>query len=128
MMAGYFYGEVVATPIAPQVTIGHQGSAVGLAMGWKPSIGHLGLTIGAIVTIAVTHSVQKANDEIFSATAALTVVFLVSLGQGDAVGDAEHLVLATIIGGLAALVLSAPLPQHQPKPTEPNRLEQLPKS
>lgn len=128
MMAGYFYGEVVATPIAPRVTIGHQGNAVGFAMGWRPSIGHLGLTIGAIVTIAVTHSVQKANDEIFSAAVTLTIVLLVSLGRGDAFGNAEHLVLATIIGGLAALVVSAPLPQHQPKPTEPDRLGQLPKS
>lgn len=92
------------------------------------AIGHAGLTIGAVVTIALTYSVQKANYEIFSAAVTVTVVLLVSLGQGDAIGNAEHRLLATIIGGLAALVVSAPLPHRQPKPTEPDRLGQLPKS
>lgn len=86
------------------------------------AIGHLGLTIGAIIAIAFTYSVQKASYEIFSAAVTMTVVFLVSLGQGGAVDNAEHRLLATIIGGLAALLVSAPLPHRQPKTIGPDRL------
>lgn len=90
-------------------------------------IGHPGLTISAILVIAFTYSVQKASYEIFSAAVTITVVFLVSLGQGDAIGNAEHRLLATVIGGLAALLVSAPLPHRQRNTTEPDRLGQLPK-
>lgn len=92
------------------------------------AMGHLGLTISAIVAIAFTYSVQKASYEIFSAAVTVTVVFLVSLGQGDALGNAEHRLLATIIGGLAALLVSAPLPHRRPQTVEPDRLGELPKS
>lgn len=91
-------------------------------------MGHLGLTISAIVAIAFTYSEQKASYEIFSAAVTLTVVFLVSLGQGDALGNAEHRLMATIIGGLAALLVSAPLPHRRPHRVEPDRLGELPKS
>ncbi|WP_026791558.1 FUSC family protein [Pleomorphomonas oryzae] len=92
------------------------------------AIGHLGLTISAIVVVAFTYSVQKASYEVFSAAVTITVVFLVSLGQGDAIGNAEHRLLATVIGGLAALLVSAPLPHRRPATTEPDRLGQLPKA
>lgn len=92
------------------------------------AMGHLGLTTSAIVAIAFTYSVQKASYELFSAAVTVTVVFLVSLGQGGAVGNAEHRLLATIIGGLAALLVSAPLPHRRPHMVEPDRLGQLPKS
>lgn len=92
------------------------------------AMGHLGLTVSATLAIAFAYSVQKASYEIFSAAVTITVVFLVSLGQGDAVGNAEHRLLATIIGGLAALLVSAPLPHRRPQAVEPDRLGQLPKS
>ena len=90
------------------------------------AVGHFGLTIGAIIAIAFTYSVQKANYEIFSAAVTVTVVFLVSLGQGGAIDNAEHRLFATIIGGLAALLVSAPLAHRRPKAAEPDRLGQLP--
>lgn len=90
------------------------------------SVSHAGLAAGAIVAILLTYSVQKANYEIFSAAVTVTVVFLVSLGQGDAVGNAEHRLFATIIGGLAALLVSAPLPHRLTGAAEPDRLGGLP--
>ena len=64
----------------------------------------------------------------FSAVATVTVIFLVPLGHGDAIGNAERPLLATVIGGLAALLVSASLPHRRPDATEPDRLGQLRKA
>lgn len=92
---------------------------------WSIAIGHLGLTIGAVAAIAFTYSVQKASYEIFTASVTVTVVFLVSIGQGGAVDNAEHRLFATIIGGLAALLVSAALPHRRSRP-QPDRLGRPP--
>jgi hypothetical protein len=61
------------------------------------------LLIGATVTVGLSYALQKARYPIFNIAVTATVVLLVTIGHGGVVVNAEHRVVATLIGGLIAL-------------------------
>ncbi len=61
------------------------------------------LLIGATVTVGLSYALQKARYPIFNIAVTATVVLLVTIGHGGVVVNAEHRVVATLLGGLIAL-------------------------
>lgn len=104
------------------------GSVLAIAWGLAFADSHHALALGAVVAIALSYTLQKASYEIFSACVTMSVVFLVSIGQGGPVINSEHRLFATVIGGLVALLVSAPLPHRLRDDDERDRMGKLPKT
>lgn len=103
------------------------GSLLAIAWGLGFADNHHALALGAVVAIALSYTLQKASYEIFSACVTMSVVFLVSIGQGGPVINSEHRLFATVIGGLVALLVSAPLPHRLRDDDARDRMGKLPK-
>ncbi|MBE7185909.1 MAG: FUSC family protein [Methylobacterium mesophilicum] len=61
------------------------------------------LLVGATVTVGLSYALQKARYPVFNVAVTATVVLFVTIGHGGVVVNAEHRVIATLIGGLIAL-------------------------
>lgn len=58
------------------------------------------------VAAGAAFALQKAHYAIFTAAITATVVLLVSLGETSPLVNAEHRLLATLIGGVLALAVA----------------------
>ena len=61
------------------------------------------LLVVFVVAACFTFALQKATYAVFSAALTATVVLLITLGNRSVVADAEHRILATLLGGAIAL-------------------------
>ena len=77
------------------------------------------LLIGLTCAAGAAFALQKAHYAGLTASITAAIVLLVSLGHGSAVGNAEHRIAATLIGGglamLAALIVPRRLPRRRAK-------------
>jgi hypothetical protein len=64
------------------------------------------LLIGLTLTAGLAYAFQKAHYAILTCAITATVVLLVSLGSNAVVVNAEHRLVATLIGGIVALVVA----------------------
>jgi hypothetical protein len=89
------------------------GFAVIVGYAWPPLV--VGVGAGATAAFAL----QKAHYAIFTSAVTATVVLLLSLAEaGHAFANAEHRLIATLIGGALALIVARILP-HQPAAAQP---------
>lgn len=99
------------------------GTLVGgaLATGFAVVAGYAWPLLVAGVGAAATASfaLQRAHYAIFTSAVTATVVLLLSLAEaGHALANAEHRLIATLIGGALALIVARILP-HQPTGAQP---------
>jgi len=74
------------------------------------------LVLGIAVAATAAFALQKAHYAILSSAVTATVVLLLSLAEGGgALVNAEHRLIATVIGGAVALVVARIAP-HRPAP------------
>lgn len=73
---------------------------------------HPWLIAAAAVTAFASFALQQAHFATLTAAITATVVLLVSLGYGGVLANAEHRLIATIIGGLTALVVARIAPHR----------------
>jgi uncharacterized membrane protein YgaE (UPF0421/DUF939 family) len=74
------------------------------------------LVIGIAATATAAFALQKAHYAILSSAITATVVLLLSLAEGGgALLNAEHRLIATLLGGAVALVVARSAP-HRPAP------------
>lgn len=64
------------------------------------------LMVGLVVTSAIAFSVQKAHYGLLSCVISATIVLLVALGHGNPIAITEHRIVATLLGGCVALLMS----------------------
>jgi hypothetical protein len=64
------------------------------------------LLVGLTLTAGLAYALQKAHYAILTCAITATVVLLVSLGSSAVVVNAEHRLVATLIGGIVALVIA----------------------
>lgn len=60
-------------------------------------------------------ALQKAHYAALTASITATVVLLISLGETSPVANAEHRIVATLIGGILALVVALVVPHSLPR-------------
>ena len=72
------------------------------------------LLVGIGLTAFAAYALQKAHYAILTSAVTATVVLLLSLAQGGhALTNAEHRLIATLLGGVVALVIARIAP-HRP--------------
>ncbi|HEX3406530.1 MAG TPA: FUSC family protein [Caulobacteraceae bacterium] len=87
--------------------------AVLVGYAWPP------LVVGLGAAATASFALQKAHYAIFTSAVTATVVLLLSLAEaGHALANAEHRLIATLIGGALALIVARILP-HQPATAQP---------
>ena len=96
-LSGTLIGCVLATLFA---------MAVGYSQPW--------LIAGVTLTAWAAYTLQRAHYSLLTSFVTATVVLLLSLAaRGGVVANAEHRVIATVLGGVIALLISAIAP-HRP--------------
>ncbi|HWF77462.1 MAG TPA: FUSC family protein [Caulobacteraceae bacterium] len=89
------------------------GFAVLAGYAWPP------LVVGLGAAATASFALQKAHYAIFTSAVTATVVLLLSLAEaGHALANAEHRLIATLIGGALALAVARILP-HTPATANP---------
>ena len=73
------------------------------------------LLIGMTVAAGAAFALQKAHYAALTASITATVVLLISLGETSPVANAEHRIIATLIGGILALVMALVVPHSLPR-------------
>lgn len=71
------------------------------------------LIVGVTLTAWAAYALQRAHYSLLTSFVTATVVLLLSLGRGGVLVNAEHRLIATVLGGVIALLLSAIAP-HRP--------------
>jgi len=75
------------------------------------------LLAGMTVSAGAAFALQKAHYAALTASITATIVLLLSLGHSDTIGNAEHRIVATLVGGglamLCALLVPHSLPQRR---------------
>jgi len=85
-------------------------SLYALAVGYNPAL----LLAGIGLTACAAYALQKAHYAILTSAVTATVVLLLSLAQGGhALTNAEHRLIATLLGGVIALAIARIAP-HRP--------------
>ena len=95
-LSGTLIGCVLATLFA---------MAVGYSQLW--------LIAGVTLTAWAAYTLQRAHYSLLTSFVTATVVLLLSLARGGALANAEHRIIATVLGGVIALLISAIAP-HRP--------------
>jgi hypothetical protein len=72
------------------------------------------------VTAGLAYALQKAHYATLTCMITATVVLLLTLGRGYVVINAEHRLIATVLGGVIALVVARIAP-HRPLAGEAGR-------
>lgn len=75
----------------------------------------LWLVIGASIAAGAAFALQKAHYASLTGSITATIVLLTSLGQSSAVGNAEHRIAATLLGGGLALLVAVLVPHKLPR-------------
>lgn len=75
----------------------------------------LALVAGMAVSAWCAFSAQKAHYVLLTTAITVTVVLMVSLAGTDPAANAEHRLLATLLGGVIALVVAALVPHKLPR-------------
>lgn len=73
---------------------------------------HPWLIAAAGVTAFASFALQKAHFAILTGAVTATAVLLVSLGYGGVLANAEHRLIATVIGGVTALIVARIAPHR----------------
>ncbi len=74
----------------------------------------LALVLGLAVSGWCAFSAQKAHYVLLTAAITVTVVLMVSMAGSNPAANAEHRLLATLLGGVIALVVAALVPHRLP--------------
>ena len=85
-------------------------SAFALAVGGARPV----LLAAMAVTAGAAYALQKAPYATLTCMITATVVLLLTLGRGDVVLNAEHRLIATVLGGVIALVVARIAPHRPP--------------
>jgi hypothetical protein len=64
------------------------------------------MAVGFLIMAGVAYALQKARYALFSAALTASIVLLISLGQFSVLANAEHRILATLLGGVLALLVA----------------------
>jgi uncharacterized membrane protein YccC len=72
------------------------------------------LVLGLTLTAGSAFALQKAHYGVLTAAITATVVLLLSIGRGQVLANAEHRIIATLLGGIIALAVAAIAP-HAPR-------------
>jgi len=73
---------------------------------------HSWLIVAAGVTAFAAFALQQAHFATLTGAVTATAVLLVSLGYGGVLANAEHRIIATVIGGLTALIVARIAPHR----------------
>jgi uncharacterized membrane protein YccC len=74
------------------------------------------LLAGVTVAAGAAFALQKAHYASLTASITATVVLLVSLGETSPLANAEHRIVATLIGGILALLVATIIPHSLRRP------------
>lgn len=77
---------------------------------WAPLV-----LAGMAVMAGASYALQKAHYALLTAAITATVVLLLSLARGGVIANAEHRIVATLIGGLVALAIARIAPHRPPR-------------
>ena len=73
-----------------------------VAVDYSPSL----LLIGMAISAGLSFAWQKAHYVMLSAAITATIVILLSIGHGGVIANVEHRLIATLVGGLIALIIA----------------------
>lgn len=73
-----------------------------VAVDYSPSL----LLIGMAISAGLSFAWQKAHYVMLSAAITATIVILLSIGHGGVIANVEHRLIATLAGGLIALIIA----------------------
>ncbi len=81
------------------------------------------LLVGVSLAAGAAFALQKAHYASLTASITATIVLLMSLGQSSAIGNAEHRIEATLLGGGLALLVATAIPRRLPRrPFRPDQV------
>jgi len=80
------------------------------------------MAIGFLVMAGVAYALQKARYALFSGALTASIVLLISLGRFSVLVNAEHRILATLLGGVIALLIARIGPADLKQPATVDRV------